>query len=99
MVAPQPHGTSDAGSRDQLGEDLVITEKIPADWRQLQDWTAQILRECGWNAETEVTVKLVRGSAEIDVLAIESVRGREYKTLVECKNWRNRVPQTVVHAL
>lgn len=76
----------------------MITEKTPSDWQQLQDWTAQILRECGWKAETEVAVKLVRGSAEIDVLATESVQGREYKALVECKNWRSRVPQAVVHA-
>jgi hypothetical protein len=76
----------------------VITEKEPENWQQLQEWCAQILLECGWEAETEVTVDLVRGQAEIDVLATETIRGREYKTLIECKNWANRVPQHVVHS-
>lgn len=76
----------------------MITEKTPDSWQDLQDWTAQILRECGWTAETEVPVQTVRGHAEIDVAATESVQGREYKTLVECKNWSTRVPQGVVHA-
>jgi restriction system protein len=76
----------------------MITEKSPESWQQLQEWTAQILRECGWKAQTEVRVKTARGTAEIDVFAIETVRGREYKTLIECKNWTARVPQNVVHA-
>jgi hypothetical protein len=75
----------------------MITEKTPSSWQELQTWTAQILQECGWKAETEVKVKTVRGKAEIDVLAIETVQGREYKTLIECKNWTARVPQNVVH--
>lgn len=76
----------------------MITEKYPQTWQELQEWCAQILRESGWEAETEVTVGLVRGQAEIDVLAVETVRGREYKTLVECKNWASKVPQHVVHS-
>ena len=76
----------------------MITEKEPQTWQQLQVWCAQIFHECGWQAKTEVTVDLVRGRAEIDVLATETVRGREYKTLVECKNWSSRVPQHVVHS-
>lgn len=76
----------------------MITEESPQTWQQLQEWCADILCECGWEAKTEVTVDLVRGQAEIDVLATETVRGREYKTLVECKNWANRVPQHVVHS-
>lgn len=75
----------------------MITEKSPETWQQLQEWTAQILRECGWSADTETVVNTVRGAAEIDVFAVETVQGREYKTLIECKNWSTRVPQNVVH--
>ena len=75
----------------------MITEKSPARWQELQEWTAQILRECGWSAETGVTVQTVRGRAEIDVLATEIVQGREYQTLIECKNWTSRIPKNVVH--
>lgn len=75
----------------------MISERSPESWQELQESTAQILRECGWVAHTEVRVKTVRGTVEIDVLATETVQGREYKTLIECKNWTARVPQNVVH--
>ncbi|MBF0247384.1 MAG: hypothetical protein HQL36_04855 [Alphaproteobacteria bacterium] len=64
----------------------MITEKSPGDWQELQEWTAQILRECGWTADTEVAIKLARGRAKIDVLATEHVQGRDYLTLIECKH-------------
>ena len=38
------------------------------------------------------------GRAELDVYAVETVEGREYRTAVECKNWATPVPQHVVHA-
>jgi restriction system protein len=75
----------------------MITEKTPETWQQLQEWTAQILRECGWTAETDITVQTVRGAVEIDVHATEVVQGRQYITLIECKNWTARIPQAVVH--
>ena len=75
----------------------MITEKRPDSWQQLQEWTAQILRECGWSAQTEVKVHTVRSKVKVDVFAIETVQGREYKTLIECKNWTTRVHQNVVH--
>ncbi|QUS54070.1 hypothetical protein [Pseudovibrio brasiliensis] len=64
----------------------MITEKDPENWRDLHDWCAQILQECGWEAKTEIKVELVRGKAEIDVFAVENVMGRKYKIAVECKN-------------
>jgi restriction system protein len=76
----------------------MITEKRPGNWRELQDWTAKILCECGWTAGTEVTIKLARGKASIDVLATEHVQGRDYLTLIECKHWANPVPQAVAHS-
>lgn len=77
----------------------MITEVIPESWKELQDLTCRILKESGFSAETEVTVETVRGKVEIDVLATESVHGRKYQILVECKNWAARVPQNVVHGL
>ncbi|MBO6549321.1 MAG: restriction endonuclease [Rhizobiales bacterium] len=75
----------------------MITQNEPATWQDLQTWTAQILNECGIQAQTEITLKSVRGEVEIDVLAIENVQGREHKVLVECKNWKAKVPKNVVH--
>lgn len=74
-----------------------MTDKRPDSWQQLLEWTAQTLRECGWTAETEVKVNLVRRKAEKHVFATETVQGRECKTLIGCKNWATRVRQNVVH--
>jgi restriction system protein len=79
------------------GELKLITQNMPDTWQDLQNWTAQILNECGIEAQTEVTLETVRGQVEIDVLATENVQGREHKVLIECKNWKAKVPQNVVH--
>lgn len=76
----------------------MITERQPESWQQLQDWTCQLLNECGWKADTEVTITLPRGSVAVDVHAIEEVQGRDYLNLVECKHWASRVPKHVVHS-
>lgn len=76
----------------------MITETLPADWRDLQDQVARILRESGMEVETEKRVQLVRGAAEIDVHAVEENLGRQSIIFLECKYWQASVPQNVVHA-
>ncbi|UFW90480.1 restriction endonuclease [Bradyrhizobium barranii] len=76
----------------------MITSKTPSTWQDLQQQSARILAECGFDVEVEKVVKLVRGKAEIDVYAEESLKGRKYIILCECKHWKAAVPQTVVHS-
>lgn len=76
----------------------MISESQPANWKELQEWTSQILSECGWKSNTEVKLPTVRGQVELDVYALEVVAGREYRTAVECKYWAERVPQHVAHS-
>jgi restriction system protein len=59
---------------------------------------ALILQECGFVVEVERTIETARGHVEIDVYATETVDHRTYTTLVECKNWAARVPQSVIHS-
>lgn len=75
----------------------MITSKTPGDWRALQNEVARILRECGFSVEVEKTLRVPRGTVEIDVYAEENVKGRKYSIVCECKNWRSRVPQAVIH--
>ena len=75
----------------------MITEVAPSHWRDLQQWVARVLKECGFSVEIEKKVKTARGTVEIDVYAEEVVNGRRYIAAVECKNWRARVPQAVIH--
>lgn len=76
----------------------MITAHQPNDWRDLQNSVACILCECGFTVQIEKTVPMVRGQAEIDVYAEESVKGRRYVIIGECKHWKARVPQQVIHA-
>lgn len=45
----------------------------------------------------EKKTQSARGVVEIDVYAEETVRGRKYAITCECKYWRSRIPQAVVH--
>jgi len=77
---------------------MLITTTEPKRWEDLQTACADILQQCGFLAEVEKNIPLVRGSASIDVYAEEHLSGRVYTTMVECKNWTSNVPQHVVHS-
>lgn len=76
----------------------MITTLVPEDWRDLQQEVARILQECGFEVEVEKTISTARGQVEVDVYAEESVEGRNYMILCECKLWKAPVHQGVVHA-
>jgi restriction system protein len=76
----------------------LLTSKSPTDWKDLQTQVATILDECGFDVDTERTFETVRGSVELDVYAEEKVNGRKYSIVCECKHWRSRVPQAIIHA-
>lgn len=76
----------------------MITDREPADWRELQTLVARILAECGMQSEVEKSIALARGAAEVDVVALEAVQGRTNTIFCECKLWKSSVPQTVIHA-
>jgi restriction system protein len=75
----------------------MITTKEPQSWRELQEEAARILRECGFSVEVERVIPNARGNVEIDVYAEETVDGRRYVILCECKHWRSKIPQNVIH--
>jgi restriction system protein len=75
----------------------MITTSIPSTWQDLQQHVAQILSECGFLVDVERSIATVRGNVNIDVFAEETVRGRRYTILSECKYWKAAVPQNVIH--
>ena len=75
----------------------MITRHIPDSWQALQTEVGRILSECGFSIEVERKIQSARGTVEIDVYAEETVRGRKYAIACECKHWKSRIPQTVVH--
>lgn len=76
----------------------MIENPKPSDWKELQSGVCRILNEVGIAAETEKSVKTPRGKVEIDVYGIDENSVEKIKYIIECKNWTNTVPQTVVHS-
>ena len=76
----------------------MITKNTPSTWQQLQSDVAQILSECGFNVEIEKKIQTVRGKVELDVYAEETIKGRKYTIACECKHWKFRIPQSVIHS-
>ena len=75
----------------------MITTTIPDTWQALQDDVARILGECGFAVEVEKRITTARGDVEVDVYAQETVKGRTYQILCECKHWNRPVPQATIH--
>ena len=75
----------------------MITNTTPDTWQHLQVEVARVLEECGFAVEIEKKTTTVRGDVELDVYAEEEIKGRRYSIICECKHWKARVPQNVVH--
>lgn len=75
----------------------MISRNVPNSWQELQNEVGRILQECGFDVEVEKKTPAVRGAVELDVYAEETVRGRKYAIVCECKYWKTRIPQNVVH--
>lgn len=76
-----------------------ITALYPETWQDLEELVRSILSESGMSAERQAQTALVRGKADIDVLATETIDGIDQLVVCECKYWGTNVPQAIVHAL
>lgn len=76
----------------------MIDDPLPASWQDLQFGVQRIFRNLGLNAEVEVDLETPRGSVNVDVLAIDIRSLDKITYIVECKNWSNTIPQSVVHS-
>lgn len=76
---------------------MKIRYEEPKSWKDLQNIVCEILIECGYNSYVEKSIKTVRGGVEIDVFA-EKENGVNTIILCECKYWKSKVTQTVVHS-
>jgi len=75
-----------------------IEEEPGADWHDLQQRVATILRESGLVSEVNRSLRLARGKVDVDVYAEDPTSTPPALYLCECKRWRSRVPQSEVQA-
>lgn len=66
------------------------------DWKGLQDSVCNLMTEVGLTARKEEVLETPRGKIEIDVFAIDEKSVDKIKYVIECKNWKRTVPQSVV---
>jgi hypothetical protein len=76
----------------------LITREPPATWQLLEQVVCEILTECGMSAQRQASLQLLRGAANVDVLATDVQNGITTRIVCECKYWESPVPQAVVHA-
>ncbi len=72
---------------------------MASDWNEYQEEAAEFFRALGLEASTNVSLKGVRTSHDIDVLVKSRHAGFEVTWLVECKHWNSRVSKLHVLAL
>lgn len=76
---------------------LKFTNRVPTDWKELQDLVAEYLIVAGYKAITPCEIDTVRGKVEIDV-CIESPYDLVKRIVCECKYWSTPVTKEKVHA-
>jgi hypothetical protein len=76
---------------------MKITNKLPKDWKDLQYKVSEILERCRFKVEIEKVIETARGKVELDVYAEETIKGRKYSIVCECKYWKSNIPQNVIH--
>ena len=67
-------------------------------WKDLQEKVCTLLNQVGFVAETEKKIATPRGEIEIDVFAYDPKSIDKITYIIECKNWNNKIPQTIVHS-
>jgi len=76
----------------------MIENPEPSNWRDLQAGVCRIFNDIGLQAEQDKDVKTPRGKVSLDVFAIDPGSVDSIQYVVECKNWKSSVPQSVVHS-
>ena len=76
----------------------MIENPNPQNWRDLQTSVCKIFNEIGLTAEERKIISTPRGKVEVDVYAVDLNSVDKIQYLVECKNWKAAIPQTVVHS-
>ena len=72
---------------------------MSANWKDYQEEAARFFRALGLEAQTDVTVRGVRTTHDIDVLVKSHHAGFDVTWIVECKQWNTRVSKLHVLAL
>ena len=77
---------------------MDIFKDKPENWRELEWKVTEIFSQCGFIAYNNAEIQTVRGTVNVDVLAIDNNVTPNTTVLIECKHWNANIPQTVIHS-
>ncbi|NLP35992.1 MAG: hypothetical protein GX359_12545 [Clostridiales bacterium] len=76
---------------------MIMTNRSPANWRELQELTAYYFNYSGYDAITPCKIETVRGNVEVDVY-VRAEKELGENIICECKFWDTPIPQEKIHA-
>lgn len=86
--------------QEQVASEVGLLDNHPVStWNDYQEETANFFRSLGMEAETNVAVKGVRTSHDVDVVVRSHHVGFDLMWLIECKLWRTKISKLHVLGL
>jgi Holliday junction resolvase len=76
----------------------MMESNRPTTWQDLERAVARLLLEAGYLVKRQQTIRLVRGTSKVDVVATDESTTPKRVVLIECKHWKSRITKEKVHA-
>lgn len=76
---------------------MIMTNRTPANWRELEELVAYYFNNSGYEAVTPYKIETVRGKVEVDVY-VKAYKELGQDIICECKFWDKPIPQEKIHA-
>ncbi len=76
---------------------MIMTNRRPSNWKELQELTAHYFNYSGYDATTPCKIETVRGNVEVDVY-VRAKKEMGENIICECKFWDTPIPQEKIHA-
>jgi hypothetical protein len=107
FIGPTPKGSAPAQkpvtvappARQQIAVERRFDSELPSvkpSREILEGVVARVLRDLGFNVQTNVRLPARGGEVEVDVWAFKNIGGFQFRVYVSCKNWDRDVNRHVV---
>jgi predicted RecB family endonuclease len=106
FIGPTPKGSAPAQKPVMVAppaQQLAVEKKLDSELsgirpsrEVLEGVVARVLRDLGFNVQTNVRLPAKGGEVEVDVWAFKNIGGSQFRVYVSCKNWDRDVNRHVV---
>jgi predicted RecB family endonuclease len=106
FIGPTPKGSAPAQKPVMVAppaQQLAVEKRLDSELSSirpsrevLEGVVARVLRDLGFNVQTNVRLPAKGGEVEVDVWAFKNIGGSQFRVYVSCKNWDRDVNRHVV---